>query len=275
MRRAPFVAVSAICVLAVSSLSLACSSSDSGAGDQDAGTDDSSGIDTTPYDAPILDGPGGVVIVLNQYDPVNRCWAGRAREVGHPDGLLPDGGLACTGTGDRCYVQTDGIVLYSPTDCIHGTNFVLSIDNEPYSDLGPCEVPKHLDITLIKDCPITSCPFARDVLLDTAASCAEDIVTLGCRDSTPAATSCFCDPSSSSRVFVSFDGKSSPNMPAGFTPCDASNPACSKALSIADGAKPCATPDAGTDAGSETGSDAGETGTDAAADAATDAAADG
>jgi hypothetical protein len=274
MRRAPFVAATAIVVLAFVPFfsSTACSSSNDDSGAPDADDDTTPGIDTTPYDAPILDGPEGRVIILNQYDPVNRCWAGKAREVGHPDGLLPDGGLDCKGTGDRCYIMTDGTVLYSPNDCIHGPNFLLKIDNEPYSDLGPCEVPKHLDLSLIKDCPAPSCPFARDVLVDTDVSCAEDIVTLGCRDATPAATSCLCDPSSSTRVFVSFDGKSSPNAPTGFTACDASNPACSKALGIADTVKPCAIPDAGTDAGTDA---APESGADASTDVASDALVDG
>jgi hypothetical protein len=228
-------------------------------------------VDTTPYEEPILDGPLGKVIILQPYDPVNRCWAGPPTAVGHPDDLAPDGALVCSGTGERCYARTDGIVFYSSTNCIHGGNFLFNVDDQPYSDLGPCEPPKHLDISLIKDCPVPSCVFARDVLVDVGKGCAEAIDSRGCRDVVGAPTSCFCDPSSSNRVFVAYDGKSTMNEPSGFVACDASNPSCKSALAIVDTVSGCAT---SVDAG-DAGDTAPETPTDATVDAASDSASDG
>jgi len=86
----------------------------------------------------------------------------------------------------------------------------------------------------IKDCPATSCVFARDVLIDTTMGCAQAITSRECRDIVGAPAGCMCDPKSSSRVFVAYDGKSTSSAPSGFVPCDASKPACATALSIVD-----------------------------------------
>lgn len=246
----------------------ACSSSSGDDNGTDANVDTAPQIDTAPYEEPILDGPPGEIVLLKPYDPVNRCWYGPPTAVGHPDAINPDGSFVC-GTSERCYARTDGIVFYASKDCVHGTNFLLHIDDEPYSDLGPCEVPKHLDLSKIADCPNPSCTFARDVVIDLDKGCAEAIDTRDCRDVVGAPTSCMCDPSSTNRVFVAYDGKSTTNVPAGFVACDATNAACKAALAEVDTVKPCALPsDAGVDASSDAPSD---TAIDATGDAGIDA----
>ena len=272
MRRVPWFVASAIVFLfALPFVPTACSSSSSDSGSPDSGVDLDTTPDIPPYEEPILDGPLGVVIVLNHYDPVGRCLAGPAKAVGHPDGLEPDGALACSGTGDRCYISTDGSVFYSATDCIHGGNFLLPIDNEPYNDLGPCEPMKDLDVSLIKDCPAASCTFARDLVIDVDRGCAEFIDSRDCRDTVGAPTSCFCDPSSTSNVFVAYDGKSKTNVPSGYTACDSSNPSCAKALAVVDTVPACPIDVDAGDTG-DASSEAGDAGADSTSGDATDAA---
>jgi len=240
------------CTLVFASLGCS-SSSDQSTTDGDV---DSGPIDVA-YEEPILDGARGQVVLLKPYDPVNRCWFAPPTAVGHPDGLNPDGSFVC-GTSERCYVRNDGIVFYAATDCVHGTNFLLPIKDEPYSDLGPCEVPKDLDLSKIADCPNPSCTFARDVLIDLAKGCAEAIDTRDCRDVVGAPTSCMCDPASTGRVFVAYDGKSTTNAPPSFVPCDSTNAACKKALGMVDTVAGCAIDtDAGTDAPLDAPSDVG------------------
>lgn len=245
-------------VLASVFLSLGCSSSSSTDSPTDA-ADETPQVDTLPYEEPILDGPAGVVVLLRPYDPANRCWYAPPTAVGHPDDVNADGTFKCKGTTERCYQRTDGIVFYSSQDCIHGGNFLMPITDVPYSDLGPCEPPKHLELSKISDCPKQSCVYARDVVIDLAEGCAEQVVSRDCRDVTAAATSCLCDPSSSNRVFVAYDGKSTTNAPTGFTACASTNPSCAKALAMADTVKPCAIPtgDAGADATSTDAADGG------------------
>ncbi|GAC1358473.1 MAG: hypothetical protein NVSMB47_11400 [Polyangiales bacterium] len=253
-RHLVFTAVGAL--LALPCLASACSS---GGGGGDDGTD--TGADTGPaipdFDAPILDGAAGQVVVLVPYDPVTRCFD-KPTEIGHYD---DDAGFSC-GTSERCYVRKDGIVYYAAKDCVHGTKFLINVEDRPYTDLGPCEPAKHLDFSTIKGCPNPSCTFARDVTIDTARGCATAIQSRGCRDVVGAPSACFCK---GTEVFVSFDGKAT-SGPAGFTACDATVAACKSALGMVDTVAGCPDP---ADAGPDAASDAPPT--DAPADAPADA----
>ncbi len=255
-------------VLALFSLgSLGCSSS-SNTDSPDAG--DEAGIDTAPYEEPDLgDTPAGRVILLKPFHPDTRCFD-PPTAIGHPDDD-GKGGIAPCGTQERCYVRTDGVAIYAPKDCVHGGSFLFNVTDLPYSDLGPCEPPKHLE-DKIHYCPTTSCVFARDVRIDTARGCATAVLTRGCRDVVGAAKGCFCNPSAPEDVFIGFDGTATSSMPTGFTACDASA-ACKKALAVVDTIAGCPEPIA-SDAGPDTSSDAADSGTDGGTDAVTDTSTD-
>jgi hypothetical protein len=210
-----------------------------GDGDGSSAVGDDSGLeDIPPWEEPILDGddPAGRVVLLKPYDPKQRCYL-PPTAVGHPD-EAPGGGIAPCGKNERCYVRTDGVVFYAKEDCVHGKNFLFHVDDLPYDDKGPCEPSKHLD-DVIKSCPNASCTYARDVRIDTTRGCATAIVSRACRDAGNVPTTCLCSPSSSTEVFVAFDGRSTTNAPEGFVACDATNAACKAALAIVDTVEGC------------------------------------
>jgi hypothetical protein len=223
----------------------ACSSSTDAASD-DAGSDGVVLEDIRPFEEPEFESndPAGRVRLVIPYHPDTRCIE-PPTQLGHFD-KLDDGGIAPCGTHEMCYVRKDGVAMYDSQDCVHGLNFVVNVDELPYSDLGPCEPFKHFQDKLLS-CPTSTCIFARDVRIDTARGCATAITTKDCRDTVGAPKGCFCDPASSD-VFVTFDGKTSSAVPAGFTPCDSTSTACKNALAIVDTVNGCAaTTDAGTD----------------------------
>ncbi|MEO7097553.1 MAG: hypothetical protein ABI175_30105 [Polyangiales bacterium] len=235
---------------ALALVAAACGNSGSdGAATEDAAVDTIQLEDVGDFEEPVFDEDTafGRVILLKPYDPKGRCFL-PPTAVGHPD-ELPGGGIAPCGKSERCYVRKDGIVFYAAQDCVHGTNFLFNVDDQPYTDLTACEPVKHVE-SLIKDCPNPTCPLARDVKVDAIRSCATALTSKVCRDATNVPTGCFCDASSPSQVFVTFDGKSSGSVPAGYTACDSSNAACKKALAIADTVQGCP-PDAVSDAGGD------------------------
>ena len=246
----PLVRISSACSVAFAALALVgCSSSSDAGTTDDAGNDAIQYEDVGNFEEPVFDPDSAVgrVILLKPYDPTRRCFD-TPTAVGHPD-ELPGGGIAPCGTSERCYHRKDGWVFYAQHDCVHGTNFLFNVDDQPYDDLGPCEPIKHVE-SLIKDCPNPSCTFARDVEIDTTKSCATVLTSRACRDGSNAPTGCFCDSTRPDQAFVAYDGKSSSSVPAGFTACDSSNAACKKALAIADSVQGCP-PDAGSDAGGD------------------------
>jgi hypothetical protein len=207
------------------------------------------GPDVPDFEEPVFDAddPAGRVLVLRLYDPAGRCF-GLPTEIGRFF-ATEDGKIAPCKPGAVCYRRPDGVVAYHDQDCVDPTTYRANWTKLPYSDLGPCEPMKALaDTTLVKECPAASCVFARDVVIDTAAGCASAITTKGCRDVLGKPTACFCD---GVRVFVAADPKSSAAPPPGFSPCDATNAACKKALEIADAVGGCAASsgDAGPEAG--------------------------
>lgn len=203
--------------------------------------------------------PGSRVLLLKVFEPTQRCYD-LPTEIGNFD-ELPDGAIAECAPVEVCYVRVDGALAYHTQDCVHGSNFRANWSRLPYSDLGPCEPLKHGD-ALIKDCPQSTCTFARDAIIDTMRGCATALTTKGCRDKLGAPTSCWCN--GAGMVFVPADPKSTATPPPTYAPCDATNAACKAALAIVDTAKGCEPTDAGTaDAASEAA-------TDASGDAATD-----
>jgi hypothetical protein len=216
---------------------------------EDTGNDTLQYEDVGNFEEPSFDPDSAVgrVILLKPYDPKQRCF-GPPTAVGHPD-EMPGGGIAPCGKSERCYVRKDGIVFYAAQDCVHGTNFLFNVDDQAYTDLGTCEPVKHVE-PLIKECPNPTCQLARDVKVDVLRGCATAITSRACRDSTNVPTACFCDSSRPNEAFVAFDGKSTTNVPTGFTACDASVDACKKALAIADAVQGCP-PDAVSDAGGD------------------------
>ena len=244
------------CLLATTSL--ACSSgtgNESPSEGADTGAPSDGGPDLDPPDVVFdSDDPFGRVLLLNPYHLDTRC-SDKATAIGYFDST-PDGKIAPCLTGERCYVRKDGVVFYAPQDCIHGTNFLMNVDSLPYSDLGPCEPAKHVAL-LIRECPVSSCTWARDVTVDVSRGCATAITSKGCRDDFGAPTQCFCD--SSGHVFVAADPKSSAAPPSGFAACASSSDACKKALALVDTAVGCPEPsDAGVDAGKDADSDAAD-----------------
>lgn len=248
VRRLAFFSVACLASILAPFAPVACSSSNGNGDVVDAGPD-SLLEDIPPFEEPAFesDDPFGRVILLKPYHPDQRCFESPTA-IGHPD-ALPDGGIAPCGAAEKCYVRKDGVVVYAPKDCIHGSNFLFNVDVYPYSDLGPCEPIKHVELK-IKDCPNASCTYARDVRIDTTRGCATAITSKSCRDEVSAPAACFCSPTATDDVFVTFDGKSSTAIPSGFTPCDAtSSAACKKALTMVDTVKGCV--DTATDAGAD------------------------
>jgi hypothetical protein len=227
-----------------------CSSKEDNVASTDAGEDVV--LDSNDFEEPVFDSddPLGRVLILPLYDPVKRCMM-PATEIGHFD-QNPDGTMKACGDIEVCYTRPDGILAYHNKDCVHGSNFRANWKASEYSDLGPCEVVKRLSLTTIKECPNTSCVFARDVTIDTARSCATAIESKGCRDVFGAPTSCFCNGTS---AFVAANPKMSTAPPSGYTACDMSNDVCKKALAVVDTVKGCATMTT-TDAGADVMTDA-------------------
>ncbi|GAC1353308.1 MAG: hypothetical protein NVSMB1_25500 [Polyangiales bacterium] len=191
--------------------------------------------------------PKGHVLVLRLYQPDDRCFGpptaiGRYAEA--VDGTI----LPCT-KKEVCYVRTDGVVAYNGEDCVPDDRFLANWDKRAYTELGPCEVPRNVHAK-IQDCPMASCTFARDVLLDPLKGCATKIKSIGCRGTEfGKPVKCWCSPSSP-LVFVSGDPSSKVSPGGDYAPCDASATSCEKALAIVDTAPACTpvTPaDAGTD----------------------------
>ncbi len=242
-RRAPFALVTAFAsVAAAAALASACSSSEPSPSGPATLVD--AAPDVPELEEPIFDSddPAGRVLLLRIYDPAKRCF-GLPTQIGRFDST-EDGKIAPCGPNAVCYVRNDGVLAYHHQDCVHAPNFLANWKPEDYSDLGPCEPIKRLqDTSHIKDCPTPSCTWARDVVIDTAASCATAIETKGCRESFGAPTSCFCD---GDRVFVPADPAASTVPPAGFAPCDATSTACKAALDMVDTVKGCAI-EAGSD----------------------------
>jgi hypothetical protein len=226
-------------------LLFACSSSSSPpATEEDSGAVDAA-VDSSPVDTGVAVDTGtmsGSTLLLRIYYPDLRCYEAPT-EIGRVD-TYTDGGVAPCGMSESCYRRVDGVLAYHPEDCVHGTNFRANWERLDYSDLGPCEPLKHTSFGFIKDCPMTTCEFARDLVVDTAKGCATAITTKGCRTAKP--TSCSCD--GMGNVFLAAD--SSSTAPTGFTPCTSSDPACKKALDAYDtlvGCSVAASGDSGTD----------------------------
>jgi hypothetical protein len=225
---------------------LACSSSSSAppANDEDSGGSEE-GVDSAPLDTGAAVDTGtasGSTLLLRIYYPDMRCYDAPT-EIGRVD-TYPDGGVAPCGPDESCYRRVDGVLAYHPQDCVHGTNFRANWERLDYSDLGPCEPLKHTAFGVIKDCPMTTCAFARDLVVDTAKGCATAITTKGCLTAKP--TACACD--GAGNVFLAADASSTP--PSGFTACASTDPACKKALDAFDTLAGCsASPssDAGAD----------------------------
>lgn len=248
-RRSPHALVStAVAILASVALASACVVACSSSDPQPApGTVADAAPDVPEHEEPVFDSddPAGRVLLLRLYEPAKRCF-GLPTQIGRFDST-EDGKIAPCGAKAVCYVRADGVLAYHDEDCVHAPNFLANWTPEDYSDLGPCEPIKRMrDTPHVKDCPNASCTWARDVLIDTAASCATAIETKGCRETFGEPTSCFCD---GDRVFVPADPKGSTAPPSGFTACDDTNAACKAALAMVDTVKGCAaaTSDAGTD----------------------------
>ncbi len=263
MRRSSLLFVVLLAALPLAALPVACSDSSPPApvAEVDAGPDVQL-EDIPQWEEPELEGGFGSVLVLPLYDPLKRCLL-PVTEIGSYD-ELPDGGIAPCGDVEVCYVRPDGILAYHSKDCVHPPNFKANWKREVYSDLGPCEPLKHLQDTIVlKECPNMSCTYARDVVIDTAKSCATAITTKGCRETFGKPTACACDGKGNAFVAANPTGGTAP--PAGFTACGSSDPACAKALAMVDTVKGCALPppmDAGTDATPDA-ADAAEAATDA------------
>ncbi|MGZ3423267.1 MAG: hypothetical protein ACXWUG_18515 [Polyangiales bacterium] len=222
----------------------ACSSSsnDAPVTEEDSGVLDSA-PETSEMDSAVVDTgtASGGTLVLRIYDPEQRCYQGPT-EIGRVD-EYPDGAVAPCAMGESCYRRVDGVLAYHEQDCVHGANFRANWERLAYSDLGPCEPLKHTAFGFIKDCPMTTCDFARDLVVDTVKGCATQITTKGCRTSKP--TACACD--GKGNVFLAADATST--VPTGFTACDSTDAACKKALDAFDTLVGCApsTGDAGSD----------------------------
>jgi hypothetical protein len=232
-------------LLVLSIVACACSSSGGDAPVEPVDSSVDSAVDT--YVPPADTGraetiiPSGRVLLLRTYYPDKRCFDAPT-EIGNYD-EIDDAGVAHCEMGEVCYVRKDGVLAYYDKDCIHGANFAANWDRQDYSDLGPCEPLKHLEMGVIKDCPMTSCTFGRDIVYDAAKGCATSLFTKGCAATKP--TSCACD--GAGKVFLAADASST--APSGFTACDATNADCKKALDAFDTISGCATSssDAGTD----------------------------
>jgi len=269
MRRSALVFAVLACAVPLM-LPVACSDDAAPAQTPDAEVD--TGPDVELEDIPQWEAPDSAglppVLVLPLYEPGKRCFM-TATEIGNYD-EGPDGGILPCGDLEVCYERPDGILAYHSKDCVHPPNFKANWTRMEYSDLGPCEPIKHL-FDSIKECPNMSCTFARDVVIDTAKSCATAITSKGCRETFGKPTSCFCD--GMGNVFLPAKPTGGTAPPSGFTACASSDAACAKALGMVDTVKGCPVPpkmDAGTDAKSDA-SDATDSASEAAADA-TDAA---
>jgi len=241
-------------VLLLATLALsACSSSDDG---QPAVDVDSSVADVPDFEEPVFDSddPAGRVLVLPLYYPDKRCFADPT-EIGKFQ-AGPDGGIKDCAKKEVCYVRPDGVLAYHDQDCIAPGDFRANWKQSDYTDLGPCEPIKHV-FSLIKQCPNPSCTWARDVIIDVGAGCATALTTKGCRESFGAPTKCFCD--GAGKVFVTADPKSTATPPTSYSPCDATNADCKKALGMVDTVKGCAVAPV-TDAGADSSTDASTTG---------------
>lgn len=251
-RHAPVLFVSALALSSLAIAPVACSS------DPDSAPVAEAGADVPDYEEPVLDAydPAGRVLILPIYHPDTRCFED-ATEIGKlPAG--PDGGVRDCLKQEVCYIRADGVLAYHDQDCIEPGDFRANWKRTDYSDLGPCEPIKHA-FSQIKQCPNPSCTWARDAIIDTAASCATALETKGCRETFGAPTKCWC---SGTKVFVAANEKTTAPPPS-YAVCDGTA-ACTKALGMVDTVKGCeiSTPaDAGTDAPSDaTASDAADAG---------------
>ncbi|MBI2396110.1 MAG: hypothetical protein HYV09_41490 [Deltaproteobacteria bacterium] len=259
MRRSAPVTVVLSLLASFALASPACSSNDPAVSDTDTGIEDVPAFEEPVFDS---DDPAGRVLVLPLYFPDKRCLA-PATEIGKFD-EGPDGKIAECRKQEVCYERPDGVLAYHDQDCISAGNFRANWKRTDYSDLGPCEPLKHVR-DMIKECPNASCTWARDLVFDANKGCATAITTKGCRETFGKPTKCWCDGAGS--VFVPADPKSTATPPPSYSPCDATNADCKKALDVIDTVKGCVivASDAGTDAKAD-----GPT-----SDGATDASSDG
>jgi len=255
MRRAPIAFLGFLFSFTLLSVT-ACGSS----GDTPQVTPDTDPGETDPDTEPPPDVPEweeptspDKVLILNIYQPgvagPNENCFGASTGIGKY-GLLPDSALAPCGKTEVCYLRTDGWVAYHNEDCIPEGSFLANWKKLPYSDLGPCEVPKHMNLKIAL-CPKKSCTWARDITIDTKRGCATTIESKGCRGTDFAApTSCFCSKTNADLVYIAADPKATTAPDADFSPCSDANAACKKALGMVDTTAGCTTGgggDAGTD----------------------------
>lgn len=250
MRRAPLAFLVSAFSLTALPMTVGCGSSETPAqpAPEDTAVEETEEDTTTP-DVPPFEAPptNEKLLIRRIYWPEGNCY-GAPTGIGNY-ALLPDGGVAPCASGEVCYVRKDGWVAYHNEDCIPAGKFAANWDKTVYSDLGPCEIPKHVDLT-IKDCPAKSCVWGRDVTLDTTKGCATTIKTIKCRSDLGVPDSCWCSKTKADLVFVAADPKSTADPGPDFAPCGSANAACKKALSIIDTAPACgstSTGDGGTD----------------------------
>ena len=255
MRRAPIALLVLLGSLSLTSLSACGSSGDTPVTVPPDTEGEDSDPDVVVPDVPDYEEPvtPDKVLILNIYQPgvagPNENCFGTSTGIGKY-GLLPDGGLVPCGASEVCYQRTDGWVAYHKEDCIPDGNFLANWKKLPYSDLGPCEVRKHMNLKIAL-CPKKSCTWARDVTIDTKRGCATTIESKGCRGTDFAApTSCFCSKTNADLVYVAADPKATTAPDADFALCSDANAACKKALGLVDTVAGCTsgtTSDAGTD----------------------------